>query len=157
MSRETESKFETASGAERAVFEAMHLLPDGYKVTRPSEGLTVHGKDMVYSYEPDFVVSDPEGRKLMVEVGRPGALSWSNLARFVQIDRSARDAETAFLVIVPGEEREAMPPNIPEFSEVNIAYASDEPGMTRAVVRALHDPPAITQGVNYVNDLDAAS
>ena len=157
MNMEIESKFETASGAERAVFEAMHLLPDGYQVMRAPEGLTVHGKDMVYSYEPDFIVAGPDGRTVMVEVKRPGSLSWSNLARFVQIDRSAREAGTGFLVLVPGEETELPAMQVPEFSEINIECANDESGMADAVLQALHTAPDVKQAVFYERDLDATT
>ena len=159
MNTETESKFDTdtAIGAERFVFEALHSLPDGYQVMRPLEGLTVHGKDMVYDYEPDFIVSGPEGRTVMVEVKRPGSMSWSNLARFVQIDRSAREAGTAFLVLVPGEETEAHATQVPEFSEVKIAYANNEPAMAHAVLEALHSSPSVNQAPIHENDFGAAS
>ena len=142
MSTEVDSKFGTASGAEQAVFEALHALPDGYNVERRPEGLTIQTTDMAYSYEPDFVVSDPEGRKLIVEVKRPVSMSWSNMARFVQIDRLARDAGAGFLVVVPGEEVGPSIHVVPEFEAVNVAYGNDEPAMVQAVIEALHASPA---------------
>lgn len=145
MSTDAESKFGTASGAEEAVFEALHALPDGYQVVRRPEGVTIKSKGLEYSYEPDFLISDPEGRTLMVEVKRPASMSWSNMARFVQIDRTAKDAGAGFLVLVPGEEVEHAAAPVPEFNSVNIAYANDEPGMAQAVIEALHATPATKQ------------
>jgi len=145
MSTEDVAIIRTTTGAERKVLDALHGLPDGYNVAYRPAGMTIESEDLAERYEPDIVVSDPEGRTVLVEVKSPQSMSWSNMANFVQIDRSARNAGTSFLVLVP--EPQAAPIMWPakEFDEVNVSYGNDEATMVRAVIDALHKSTSAKQ------------
>ena len=131
----------SAIEAEQEVSKALHELPDGYTVVARPAAVTIESPDLAYRYEPDFVVSDPAGRTLVVEVKTPLSMSWSNLAKFVQIDRQVRKAGAAFLVLVPGAQAGRPAAPTAEFDAVNIAYGNDEAGMVKAVIQALHEAP----------------
>jgi hypothetical protein len=127
----------SAAGAEQLVSAALNELPQGYTVVAQPPALTIENVALPFQhYEPDFLVRDPEGRTLMVEVKSPWSMSWSNMAQFVNINRSAQKIGDAFLVVVPGTQ--PAPSGWPEeFNEVNVAYGRDKPAIVEAVVNAL--------------------
>lgn len=134
--------FSAVARAEQDVSKALHELPDGYTVVPRPSAVTIENPDMPYRYEPDFLVSDPAGRTLVVEVKMPQSMSWSNMARFVQIDRQVRNAGWAFLVLVPGAQAQRASAPTAEFDEVNVAYGKDEPSLVQAVIEALRQAPS---------------
>lgn len=128
---------ESAVAAERWVSTALSRLPEGFMVVAQPAAVTIEGSNMPDRYEPDFLVKDPEGRALLVEVKPPIAMSWSNMARFVEINRHAQKSGEGFLVLVPGAHKESPWP-FEAFNEVNISYGTDERSIVHAVVEALH-------------------
>lgn len=127
----------SAIGAEQEVSAALSELPEGYTVVAQPPALKIENVDPPFQrYEPDFLVRDPQGRTLMVEVKTPLSMSWSNMAQFVKINRTAQEVGDAFLVVVPATQ--PAPSGWPEeFNEVNVAYGRDKPAIVEAVVNAL--------------------
>lgn len=134
MNRENPTK--TLAGAEQEVLRALQALPPGYRTTRDAECLTIRRGNIAYSYETDFVVHDPAGRRLFVEVKTASSLSWSNLAKLVEIKREATNAGSALLVIVPGGQAEEWRRFVSEFNDVRFSYSNDEQGTIHAVLDA---------------------
>lgn len=87
--------------AEQQVLDALRKLPSGFVVQLQPERLKFEKNGVPYTYEPDFVVTGPDGRRLIVEVKSPHSLSLSNMASLSAISQHAENTGEEFLVVVP--------------------------------------------------------
>jgi hypothetical protein len=89
------------TSVEEEVLRALTSLPPGFEVAS-GERLTVTSRsgDTSYSYEPDIVVTGPDGKQVILECKSSRALSVANLARLLPISDSVRARGYGFLLLV---------------------------------------------------------
>jgi hypothetical protein len=124
--------------AEQEVLNALRDLPSGFVVQMQPERLNFEKNGVPYTYEPDFVVTGPDGRRLIVEVKSPHSLSLSNMASLSAISQHAEKAGEEFLVVVPNSPLpQPLNQMMKDFDNLKISFSSDSSGVQRAVVEAL--------------------
>ena len=122
---------------EEEVFAALRGLPPRYEVTRNPEQFKFEA-DGIYYYEPDMVVSGPDGRRLVVEVKSHHSLSLSNMAKLAAIQRRTKNEGMEFLVVVP-DALSTQPANgLREFGDLHISYSQGSANVVPAVLNALN-------------------
>lgn len=124
------------SFAEERVLRALETLPPEYQITMgtrfqfPSwqpEGFPI-------SYEPDFEITDFEGRRIVVEAKSAASLSLANLSRFVKISEMIRATGRGFLLLVWGENHPGFRTSaLPEFMTLNIRDVQTDSDVMQAV------------------------
>lgn len=130
---------------EQSVLDALRQLPSGYVVKDHPEQLNFDMDNVTYSYEPDFVIADPEGRRLIIEVKSNQSLSLANMATLAAISRHATHQDMSFLVLVA----DASPTRVAnqtlsQFDNLHISYInrpSDAIPAIRAALRQDSDLP----------------
>lgn len=127
------------SKLENEVFCALRGLPSGCAVHIAPEAFTYEIGGIPDRYEPGMAVSAPDGRRLFVEVKSRYAMSWSNMARLLSIQRRAESDGAQFLVIVPDAIEPANKSML--FDELHVAYGQGTANVVAAVVDALNSQP----------------
>lgn len=110
-------------------------------MVRNPEQVKFDTEGIAYHYEPDIVVSDPDGHLLIVEVKSHHSLSMSNMAKLSAIQRRTKSEGMEFLVIVP-DARSLQPANrLREFGDLHISYSEGPANVVPAVLDALNGLP----------------
>lgn len=123
---------------EEEVFAALRGLPPGYDVLPNPEEVKFDAEGISYRYEPDIVVSDPAGRRLIVEVKSHHSLSLSNMAKLAAIQRRIKSEGMEFLVIV-ADAQSIQPANkMREFGDLHLSYSHGPTNVVPAVLGALN-------------------
>lgn len=127
---------------ERDVLSALEMLPSQYEVQVTPSDLGFPGGEQTFRYEPDFVVTGPDGRRVIIEVKSSRSLSWSNLAKLAAIGRTAERHGDKFVVFVLGAEA-ATPASRPQGLErLNLSFVVDRAEIKKKVLEELAAPPA---------------
>ena len=93
-------------------------------------------------YEPDFVVSSPDARRLYIEVKSALALSLANLSRFIAIEHRIRALGGRFLLLVLGPydlDSSSSLSRLSEFKRLHIQSVRDDDEVVRAVTTEFRD------------------
>lgn len=128
MQSRSDRPYIAMSLAESQVMAALKRLPPRYKVTVGGRSVRLsdswNGGTSI-SYEPDFMVVNETGARIMIEVKSQSALSLANMVRLVAIDQAIRATGDGFILIVPaGSGITSRALEMPEFKSLHIYIVS---------------------------------
>lgn len=131
------------SNLEQQVLNALRGLPSGYDVRTQTQQMKFESEGISDRYEPDIIVSAPDGRLLIIEVKSHHSLSLSNMAKLAAIKRRTEGAGAEFLVLVPDAVSNQPANKMKEFDDLRISYARNPSNIVPAVLDALSETSAI--------------
>ena len=122
---------------EQDVLHELRQLPSGFQLIEQPQPVRFEEEGVSYRYEPDFIVSSPDGRRMIVEVKSHHSLSMANMATLAAISEHTRKVGDKFLLLVPdATAMQASKKLLPESFGLNIAF-TDRSNVVHSVVQAL--------------------
>lgn len=131
------------TASERAVLGALEKLPSDYEVLVSPRNLSTQNETATSWYEPDFVVTAPDGRRVIIEVKSSQSLSLSNMAKLAHISRSAEARGDKFVVLVFTTSK-PPPQRLEGLEHLEMSYVADTSDVWERLREVLNVPPAST-------------
>jgi hypothetical protein len=131
-----------SSATELEVFNALSRLPDGYTIEASPARISFDYDGAGFRYEPDFIVTSPDGSQLIIDVKSSASLSLMNLAKLVEINKRVEKYGAHFLLIIfDGRGTSSLTKSTTQIENLNVSYVHNFVEIQEAVINALVSSP----------------